>query len=618
VAAGASRGDGALRVFAGLVAAHALVQIACVASAVFRITATPARARGVLAVAVLASVAFASRFGHSSRAEAGTTAGAPGRLAALAGWVATTGALAWAVSLWARLWRLASARPSYDWDGLYYHLPALNEWAAAGRVHWIGSFPDVPFVNYPMAVEAHTFLLHQAFGLSPLVDALNLWYWPLALLAVVVLAGCLGARGPWPWLAGALVAGAPVMVCQGVTSYIDPAAASCAMAAIAASVWFVFDGEARPWPVFLWGAAVGLGLGTKGTGLPMGVVMTAAVATGLLWQRGLRGWRAVLRATAVGVGVAIAVGGYWYVRSAWHTGNPLHPIQVRLGHLVLVEGYDAAGMMRDNQPEWLRRRPPVARVAAAWLQRDAPIQGYAPIGGLGYLWPSAGVPAIAVALALALRRHASVARPPLLFAAALVAVLFVLQPAAWWSRFTVWVHVLGLACLATVLHWAATSRRPALRAASIVCAVAVVALAAWESERTLRIERERGRVAGSGEPAGGEYRSTADLLFPGLAQTAGFDRFLAAGVIARSRWSRAGTLLGGMLSTPLGHRRIVLVPDAPALEDLARLDAAGVQWLVWDVAAVGDVPEVLQRRAVEALVYAPSPDTSFRFLRLKR
>lgn len=615
----ASRSDGALRVFAALVAAHALVQVACLGSALLEVTVTRSRARGALAVAAVGSIAFASRFGRPRQVAGEIPAHAAGRLVHVAGWAAAAGAVAWAASLWLRLWQLAGARPSYDWDGLYYHLPALNEWATAGRVLWIDTVPDVPFVNYPMAVEAQTFLLHQAFGLSHLVDALNLWYWPLAFFAVVVMAGCLGARGPWRWLAGALVAGAPVVVCQGVTSYIDPAAAVCAMAAIAASVWFVFnEGEGRGWPAVLWGATVGLTLGAKGTGLPMSGVMIAAVAAGVLWRHRMRRWHVTLRPVALGVCVAMAVGGYWYARSAWHTGNPLHPIQVRLGHLVLIEGYDATGMMRDNQPAWLRRLPPVARAPASWLQRDAPIEGDAPVGGLGYIWPVAGVPAILIALGLTAGRRSSIARPEFLFALGLVAVLLLLQPAMWWSRFTVWLHVLGLACLACVLCEATASRRGALRALGIAFAVAVVTLAVWESERTLRIERGRGRVAGSSTPAGDEYRRTADVLFPGLAQTAGLDRFLAAEAIARSRWSRAGTLLGGMLATPLGQRRLSVLPDAPGNEDLARINAADVQWVVWDVAAVGDVPDLLQRHAAEVLAYAPSPDTSFRFLRLKR
>ena len=614
-----TRGDGALRVFAALVAAHALVQVACLGSALLEVTLTRSRARWALAVAAVGSIAFASRFGRSRQVAGELSAAAAGRLVHVAGWAAAVGAVAWAASLWLRLWQLAGARPSYDWDGLYYHLPALNEWATAGRVLWINTVPDVPFVNYPMAVEAQTFLLHQAFGLSHLVDALNLWYWPLAFFAVAVLAGCLGARGPWRWLAAALVAGAPVVVCQGVTSYIDPAAGACAMAAIAASVWFVFDeGEGRGWPAVLWGATVGLTLGAKGTGLPMSGVLIAAVAAGVLWLHGMRHWHVTLRPVVLGVCVAMAVGGYWYARSAWHTGNPLHPIQVRLGHLVLVEGYDAAGMMRDNQPAWLRQLPSLVRAPASWLQLDAPIEGDAPLGGLGYIWPVAGVPAILIALALALRRHAGAARPELLFALGLVAVLFLLQPAMWWSRFTVWLHVLGLACLACVLCEATASRRAALRAFAVAGAMAVVALAAWESERTLRIESERGLVDGIAAGGRSRYRSTADLFFRDLAGTPGFERFLGADRIARSRWSRSGTLLGGMLATPLGQRRIVVLPDAAGNQDLVRLDAAGVQWVVWDVAAVGAVPGILQRRAAEVLTYAPSPDTSFRFLRLKR
>ena len=184
---------------------------------------------------------------------------------------------------------LAFHRPSYDWDGLYYHLPALNDWVVRGRVAWIDGSPDVPFVNYPMAVEAHAFLMHQVFRASSLVDALNLWYWPLAFTSVVVLAEGLGVRGPWRWLAGALLAGAPVFVSQSVTSYVDPGFGAAVMAALAASHLLVFSGRRGGGAslALLWGAGLGLVLGAKGSGVVLvPILVTAVVVVAARAQKG--------------------------------------------------------------------------------------------------------------------------------------------------------------------------------------------------------------------------------------------------------------------------------------------------------------------------------------------
>lgn len=611
-----ARGGVPLCVFAGLVSAHALVQAACIASAVLGVALHRERAISAIVIALILSVLMASRFRRPGPLPSTPRSGSPHTLAPRIAWGVATAAWLWVVSLWARLWVLAYERPSYDWDGLYYHIPAIHEWVLAGRVRWLDTYPDVPFVNYPMAIEAHTFLMHQAFGLSRLVDACNLWYWPLAFSSVIVLAKRLGAAGPWPWLAAALVGGAPVLVCQSVTTYIDPGSAACVMAAVTASVLLVFHDGHMPWrKALLWGATVGLVLGSKGTGLPMSVALVASVAAAAAWREGRRRWTTWLPRIVVGVCLAAMVGGYWYARNAWHTGNPVHPIEVRFGARVLIDGYNPRLMMRDNQPEWLTRFPSGLRVPVSWLQLDSPVNGDAPIGGLGYLWPLAGVPSI---LALALsghRRCPGIPRAEIGVAVGLALVLLVVQPAAWWSRFTVWLHVLGLACLASVLTRAASDERSVVRLLAVVLSVSIATLAAWEAERTLAIEQARGRVPSSGGRRA-TYLTSQDALFPGMAERQGFPDFLQADRIARSRWSRAGTLLGGTLAQPLGQRQIHLLSSTPGEDDLARLEASGVRWVIWDVEGSGEVPLILRQRSAEESAYAPSPDVSFHILRL--
>ena len=85
------------------------------------------------------------------------------------------------------------------------------------------------------------------------------------------------------------------------------------------------------------------------------------------------------------------------MRNTIHTGNPTYPVGLRLGSFVLSEGYDPVAMNELSLPERLRRVPSLLRAPAAWLQQDAPIQGAAPVGGLGYLWIAFGVPAILAA-----------------------------------------------------------------------------------------------------------------------------------------------------------------------------------------------------------------------------
>jgi hypothetical protein len=586
-----------------MVAFAALVQIACVASAALAIPFDRPRAIVAVALAVVASILFGARFLEpNAKAVSPSSAGAR----VLAG-----AAVLWAASLWGRLWILAYHRPPYDWDGLYYHIPAIHEWVARGHIEFLDGFPDLPFVNYPMAVEANTFLMYEAHRSSRLVDASNLWYWPMAFFAVVVVADRLGVRGAWPWLAGALLAGAPLLVGQSVSCYVDAGFAASVMAGIAASTLFVFpgrEGASRLWLGVLWGASLGLVLGAKGTGVVLAPVVVLAVLGVVSVREAPR--REALRAWGAGLVVALAVGGYWYVRNAYNTGNPLYPIQLKLGARVLRPGYDPSDLTRAQLPDWLAQVPAPLRVPFAWLQRDAPIQGYDPIGGLGYLWPVAELPAVIVLLALGLRRGSDPGRGRLFFVAGVCFLLLAVQPAPWWARFTLWLHVLGLPFLALGLARVSAGRTLSRRALALAVAGLVVALAVWESERALSLETARGRASGVEGTHESGYLSTLEMLFPGMAEAEGFDRLLNAAKIARSSWGRLGVLLGGALAMPLEKRQIEYLAE-PTPEEIARLRSAGVRWVIWDVLGAGEVPRALRDLALEEHVYAREPDVHF-------
>jgi len=598
-----TRSDGALRLLAFLVAFHALVQIACAASSAFGVDLGRGRAIGSLAVSVLLAAWFAARFREPAPDARDAPARDVARVLVAAAWLG-------AGAVWVSLLALAWARPPYDWDGLYYHLPAIHEWVRLGHVAWIAGLPDVPFVNYPMGVEAHTFLLHQAFPTTRLVNACNLWYWPMAFVAVVVTAGRLGARGPWRWLAGGLLVSAPVFASQSVTCYVDVGFAACVMAAVAASVGVVF-GETRAdrWDVLLWGAALGLVAGAKGTGVPMCGMLVAAVLAGGLLRHGRRSWRGWMVRAAAATAVALVVGGSWYARNLVHTGNPIHPIELRIGHLLVAEGYDFRAFSEANLPAFLEPYPGWLRPFVSWLQLDAPIRGEAPVGGLGFLWLLAGLPATIGVTAQALRDRGRGPAAPILFTAAVVALLLAVQTSLWWARFTVWLDVLALPCLALALQRTAAAGSRIRRGLALLGAIAAVGIALGETARTVALERETGRVSG-------DYLSTMDYLFPGLARAEGFDRMLEAPRLARSGWSREGTLLGGALAMPLGRREIRVLPDVPSDAELRALRGSGVEWVLWDVLGAGEVPESLRGMAVEGYTWNPSPEVDFRALRL--
>jgi hypothetical protein len=325
-----------------------------------------------------------------------------------------------------------------------------------------------------------------------------------------------------------------------------------------------------------------------------------------------------LRHVAVGGLVALIVGGFWYTRNLIETGNPIYPIQIKIGEKVLIDGWDYAQFTDANMPQWLADYPSATRMFVSWLELDAPISGCAPIGGMGYVWIAGALPAFLYLCVWLLRKRRQSAYPVrvFVFLTSLVLMLLVIQPAPWWARFTVWLHALGLPCIAVVLcHAVSRWDRARKHLITIVLGFGVIAVAVWESDTTSKIEWHDGR-----NPQAQGYRDmflpSLDYVFPRLGDLPAGNALLESAKVARSPMEHMGSLLVGILCTPLGKRQIVVVPAQPRESDVATLREAGIEWVVWDVSDMGDVPEVLRVAAKATQAYEPSPDVRLQILRI--
>ena len=388
-------------------------------------------------------------------------------------------AVAWSSSVWLRLVVLAWRRPVYDWDGLYYHLPALQGWVQAGRVAWLDNVPDLPWANgYPGGMEVLSFVVHRLTGSSAFVDGSNLLLWPLGALGLVVLAGRLGARGPWRWLPAALGAGVPTLVVQSCTCYTDVGFAAAVTAALAAALLFVFaDDLRRATRVVVLGAALGLVLATKGTGAPFAAIIGLAAV-------GAAAARARWRLAVAGVAVADhrPAGRRILVRAQrpphGQPGVPDRPARWGRGNSRRAGIRPTWSIPTCRRGSWTCRRS-CGRCAAGWSPGRRPAHTD-PTAGLGWLWIAGGVPA---ALWVLGRRPGA----PALLLVAMGALLLLVHPAPWWSRQTLWLHAIGLPCLALALGRMPRRSRPS------ASTLAFAAVAIWEGESALAGEWARGR-----------------------------------------------------------------------------------------------------------------------------
>lgn len=314
--------------------------------------------------------------------------------------------------------------PTWSWDALGYHLPIALEALQRGDLR--AGPVEVPYLHtYPRAVD-FTFLAWRVWLTDPRwVDAAQL-PWGLALWAsLATLSRRAGASPLRAVSLSSLSLALPVVALQLPSDYIDVAVA----ALTALSVSAVTAPLSRA-TLVLAALSLGLLLGAKPSTPPL----VAALSLALL----LRARRARLTAPALlALALAFAIGCERYLSTALAHGNPLWPVRMRLGPIVLPGQTDARYFFNLGFPRWFRELSWPVKVAVSWFSLRARFVYDMRVGGFGPLFSLLLAPLTVVFLA---RRdtRAAIARawPALAVAAA---------PAAFWTRYVIAVPCLLLA-----------------------------------------------------------------------------------------------------------------------------------------------------------------------------
>jgi len=464
---------------------------------------------------------------------------------------------------------LTWSRPVLDWDGLYYHVPAIQGWFHAGGVHWIENSTDVPFVNgYPMAMEVLGYLGVLIFGHDRWLDAWNVVLWPTAVAGLALTARLWGARSLWPAVAGASFLLVPAWMLGSTIAYVDAGFAAAMAAFVAATVWRLQRNDHLA-SALLWGAAGGLAAAAKGTGLVLAVFGGGLLLVDLA-LRPARQRKSAVRALVLGVAVLVAIGGVWPARSLVHSGNPIHPVELKIGAKVVGEGVDAHVTANHSMPERLRDLPAPMRPVAVWARPFMPVDRYDQAEGLGPLWTLGALPGLLFVLWTG-RRRLDIVGP-----IALVALGLAAQPGPWWARLSLWITAVGLPAFAVLASHLTNRRLPRPRRLAGAVAVGFVLLSAgWITGGSLLREQRRPHAA-----------DAFTQYFSELVAHPAWSEFLDAPRVARTSWGRFGTLMGGALASPIGARELVHVQEP---QDVP----SDVDWWIWDLGATEASPEDL-------------------------
>src|SRR5216683_585211 len=236
-------------------------------------------------------------------------------------------------------------------DALIYHLPLALRWLQDGSLNlpasrvWpfslAGNAEIVMMILLSSGIQAAVVLVNWIAATMLALSAYLLAMWMSKGNKVASVTVCL------------IVMSVPMVEFQTFSAYVDlfGTAAICAAFALALSGSSAQGKKAPSFleaPLSLIAAlACGISLGTKPIFYFYAFVW-AAFLFFVLWQKRSPGTRAFLRPALLACIGLLLPSGFWFARAAIQTGNPVYPIQVRVGQQVIFRGVDPSQIAGAN------------------------------------------------------------------------------------------------------------------------------------------------------------------------------------------------------------------------------------------------------------------------------
>lgn len=360
--------------------------------------------------------------------------------------------------------------PPFAWDEIWYHLTPMAAWFKQGAITrlpeallWQHYDPgrvtpkelaldlSVAFnwANvYPLNAELNALWIMVLTGNDLLVDATQFPYVVIGALATFGLSRAGGAGRNSSILAAMLFLLTPMVLIHLRVAYVDAAFGS--MVAASLYLFLRWQEERNLGYAFIFGLALGLMMGIKATGIAFAGVFVLVIISLCFWQyrQGISSrWSLWLQVIVILLAL-LATGTFWYLRTWRFYGNPVYPVEVQvLGWKLPGMGSVSRLFMTANTPEAYRGRNIILNILTSWLELGSESYNYySRTRGLGPAWAALALPAVLPFTFSALRRR----RPPVLWMVGLTLIFLILQPAAWWPRYVLYVVPVGLAAMAWV------------------------------------------------------------------------------------------------------------------------------------------------------------------------
>ncbi|MDI6807723.1 MAG: hypothetical protein QME66_01915 [Candidatus Eisenbacteria bacterium] len=221
--------------------------------------------------------------------------------------------------------------PTGEGDANTYHLPAIFYWAQEGRII-VPPLPGAAFY-YPMGGELFGLWIFLLGGSVRLLNLVQIPFTFMAALSLYAAASQLGMRGR---LAIPLFVLTPIVILQSATPMVDCIVSAFYLTCLA--FLLMYFSEPRNLYLVLSGIAAGLLIGSKPGAFIFFPPLFLVFMFGFFSSR--ERIPGLIKSLGLAALLAIIFGGYWYVRNAVQTGNPIFPYSISLGKSVLVQGIE--------------------------------------------------------------------------------------------------------------------------------------------------------------------------------------------------------------------------------------------------------------------------------------
>jgi hypothetical protein len=314
----------------------------------------------------------------------------------------------------------------WAYDALGYHLPFVYDALAEGTLRTVPT--HIPYVNaYPHLGDVFFIAFRLSLLDGTFIELAQLPFALLAVLSITLLARRAGTPTRRALALAMLFLGVPAVALQLAADYVDVAYASLVLAAFAFA-----SGPLEPRSLALFALALGLAIGTKPSAPPMALLASVYVLA--LGHRQRKLGEAVLALAA-----AVAIGAWKYVENLAVHGNPVWPVELTLGPIVLEGRSSVAELAAMGLGEPMRSHGWARRIFDSWTTvfpdryvYDMRAGGFGPIFAF-VLFPAAVATLVASRTSRSIAsRAATVALPVVLICVATLA-----SPGAYWARYTI-------------------------------------------------------------------------------------------------------------------------------------------------------------------------------------